>query len=135
MSNPVEHIVLFDGVCNFCNSSVQFIIKRDPAKKFHFASLQSDTGQALLEKYGLLKSDIDSVVYIRKDKAFVKSDAALRIAAGLNGPVRLMAAFRIVPRFIRDVVYDFIAANRYAWFGRREYCMIPSKEQQSRFLS
>ena len=135
MSNPVEHIVLFDGVCNFCNSSVQFIIKRDPEKKFHFASLQSDTGQALLEKYGLLGTDIDSVVYIRKDQAFVKSDAALRIAYGLKGPVRLMSVFRIVPRFIRDVVYDFIAANRYAWFGRREYCMIPSKEQQSRFLS
>lgn len=135
MSNAIEHIVLFDGVCNFCNSSVQFIIKRDPEKKFHFASLQSDTGQALLEKYGLLKSDIDSVVYIRKDQAFVKSDAALRIASGLKGPVRLMSVFRIVPRFIRDVVYDFIAANRYAWFGRREYCMIPSKEQQSRFLS
>lgn len=135
MNPTIEHIVLFDGVCNLCNSSVQFIIRHDSKKQFYFASLQSETGEILLKKHVIDPTQTDSVIYIYKGKAYTRSTAALRIASQLDGPVKLLTVFRIVPRFIRNAVYDWIAANRYRWFGKREHCMIPTKEHLSRFLT
>jgi predicted DCC family thiol-disulfide oxidoreductase YuxK len=135
MSTAPKKIILFDGVCNFCNWSVQFVMDRDSQKQFYFASLQSDTGQALLERFGLKDADIDSVVFIDGDKAYVKSSAALKIAGQLDGWVKVMGIFRIIPSFLSDFVYDIIAANRYRWFGKREHCMIPTREQRAQFLT
>lgn len=135
MSTAPKKIILFDGVCNFCNWSVQFVMERDAQKQFYFASLQSDTGQALLERFGLKDANIDSVVFIQGDKAYVKSRAALKIASQLDGWIKVLGIFRIIPSFLSDIVYDIIAANRYRWFGKREHCMIPSKEQRAQFLT
>jgi len=135
MSTAPKKVILFDGVCNFCNWAVQFVMERDSKKQFYFASLQSDTGQALLERFGLKDANIDSVVLIDEEKAYVKSRAALKIAGQLDGWIKVMSIFRIVPTFLSDFMYDFIAANRYRWFGRREHCMIPSKEQRAQFLT
>jgi predicted DCC family thiol-disulfide oxidoreductase YuxK len=135
MSTAPKKIILFDGVCNFCNWSVQFVMDRDAQKQFYFASLQSDTGQALLERFGLKDADIDSVVFIQGDKAYVKSSAALKIASQLDGWIKVMGIFRIIPTFLSDLVYDIIAANRYRWFGKREHCMIPTREQRAQFLT
>ncbi|MDQ7862848.1 thiol-disulfide oxidoreductase DCC family protein [Peribacillus frigoritolerans] len=121
--NPV---ILFDGECNFCDSSVQFIIKRDPQGLFHYASLQSEAGQELLKKYDV-PADIDSMVLIERDKAYYKSSAALRICRRLQGGMEIALRFHHRPSFIRNFVYDFIARNRYKWFGKKEEsCMLPS---------
>ncbi|KWW21705.1 MULTISPECIES: thiol-disulfide oxidoreductase DCC family protein [Peribacillus] len=129
--NPV---ILFDGDCNFCDASVQFIIKRDPKGLFHFASLQSEAGQELLKKYDV-PADIDSMVLIEKDQAHYKSSAALRISRRLQGAWKLCYGFIVVPSFIRNMVYDFIAKNRYKWFGKKEEsCMLPSPSVRKRFL-
>jgi len=129
-----DHIILFDGICNFCNQSVQLIIRRDRQGRFHFASLQSETGKALLEQYGLNDQGIDSVVYIHRDKAYIKSTAALQIARRLDGPLKILYIFIMLPVRFRDILYDFIAANRYKWFGKREACMLPDPAQKARFL-
>lgn len=135
MDEPRRAVVLFDGVCNFCNASVNFIARRDPVGQFQFAPLESDVGRKLLAETGLAGQDIDSVVLVDGERAFVKSTAALRIARQLRGAWPLMAVFLVVPRFLRDAVYDFIARNRYRWFGRREECMIPSADLRARFLA
>ncbi|OCA87155.1 thiol-disulfide oxidoreductase DCC family protein [Pseudobacillus wudalianchiensis] len=126
-------VVLFDGECNFCDSSVQFIIKNDPKGMFHFASLQSETGQELLKKHHV-PSDIDSMILIEGDKVYYKSAAALRICRHLKGAWKLLYAFIIVPRPIRNIAYDFIAKNRYKWFGKKESCMLPSPSVRARFI-
>lgn len=130
MMHPV---ILFDGECNFCDSSVQFIIKNDPQGLFHFASLQSDTGQELLNKHNV-PSDIDSMILIEGDKVYYKSAAALRICRHLRGAWKLLYTFIIVPRPIRNAAYDFIAKNRYKWFGKKESCMLPSPSVRARFI-
>ncbi|MGE7602386.1 thiol-disulfide oxidoreductase DCC family protein [Peribacillus sp. NPDC097675] len=127
-------IILFDGECNFCDSSVQFIIKLDPKGLFQFASLQSPTGQVLQKKYGV-PEDIDSIILIEKGKAYYKSAAALRICRHLKGAWKLLSGFTIVPRPIRNAAYDIIARNRYKWFGKKEEsCMLPSASIRKRFL-
>ncbi|GLY10750.1 thiol-disulfide oxidoreductase DCC family protein [Pseudobacillus badius] len=126
-------VILFDGECNFCDSSVQFIIKNDPQGLFHFASLQSDTGQELLNKHNV-PSDIDSMILIEGDKVYDKSAAALRICRHLKGAWKLLYAFIIVPRPLRNAAYDFIAKNRYKWFGKKESCMLPSPSVRARFI-
>ena len=126
-------IILFDGVCNFCNGSVQFIIKRDQNKYFKFASLQSEVGAKLLMEYGV-NSSIDSFVLIEDGKLYTKSEAALLVCRSLNGLWKWGYAFRIIPLPIRNWIYEMIAKNRYRWFGKRDSCMIPSKEDQERFL-
>ena len=128
--NPV---ILFDGECNFCDSSVQFIIKNDPKGIFHFASLQSDTGQELLKKHHV-PSNIDSMILIEGNKVYYKSAAALRICRHLKGAWKLLYAFIAVPRPIRNIAYDFIAKNRYKWFGKKESCMLPSPSVRARFI-
>jgi len=130
-----QAVILFDGECNLCNGSVQFVIRNDKKKLFQFASLQSEGGKALLEKYGLNSNDLNSFILIQNDKAYFQSTAALNVASQLSGVVKLLAGFKIVPPFIRDAVYKFIAKNRYKWFGQRDACMIPTPELKSRFLN
>ncbi|MFD2443612.1 thiol-disulfide oxidoreductase DCC family protein [Bacillus sp. CGMCC 1.16607] len=126
-------IILFDGVCNFCDSSVQFIIKRDPRGNFKFASLQSETGQKLLKQVGL-KDEIDSFVLIDDDQYYLKSSAALKVSRNLNGAWSLFSLLTVIPVPIRDYLYDILAKNRYKWFGKKDSCMLPSPEVRSRFL-
>ncbi len=128
-------IILFDGVCNLCNNAVQFVIKHDTLKKFMFTSLQSQTGQGLLQQYNLPQQGFNSFVLIQNEKVFFKSTAALNVAKQLNGPVKLLYGFIIVPAFIRNAVYNFIAKNRYKWFGKKDSCITPTPALQSRFLN
>jgi predicted DCC family thiol-disulfide oxidoreductase YuxK len=127
-------VVLFDGVCNLCNGFVQFVLPRDPEGKYRFASLQSDVGRELLAEHDLPTDELESIVLIEDGEAYVKSAAVIRIATGLGGAYRLLAPFRFVPRAVRDRVYDFVADNRYRWFGRKDRCMMPSGDAESRFL-
>ncbi|HAM81839.1 thiol-disulfide oxidoreductase DCC family protein [Ornithinibacillus bavariensis] len=129
----MRRVILFDGVCNFCNSSVQFIIKRDPTAKFHFASLQSEIGQQLLNDYQIPK-DIDSFIYLEGEEVYVQSTAALKVSKELKGLWKLCYVFIVVPRPIRNIFYNLFAKNRYSWFGKRESCMIPSQLDRQRFL-
>ena len=127
-------VILFDGVCNLCNRSVQYIIRHDKNELFSFASLQSQSGQHLLQQYHLPKSDFASFVLIENDRAFIRSTGALKVARRLSGPIKLLYGFIIVPAFIRDAVYNLISKNRYKCFGRQHSCMIPTPELQNRFL-
>lgn len=135
-TNPVEQnqIILFDGLCNLCNSSVQFIIKRDKKKQFRFASLQSSFGTKQLHAFGLSVNELHSIILVNKESYLQKSDAALEIAQNLQQPWPLFYAFKIIPRFFRDWIYDLIAKNRYSWFGKKDSCMIPTQELKSRFI-
>ena len=129
-------IVLFDGVCNLCTSSVQFIINRDPAGIFRFASLQSAYAQGALKQHGISTSpdDLFSIILLANGKIYSRSDAALEIARYLSGWWPALRVFKIVPRFIRDAVYNWISLNRYKIFGKKEACMIPDPELKMRFL-
>jgi predicted DCC family thiol-disulfide oxidoreductase YuxK len=130
-----NYIVLFDGVCNFCNSTVNFIIERDKKNIFQFAPLQESAGKSLLQQYQLDTKDLDSIVLIKNKKAYIKSDAALEIAKDLTGLWKILVVFKIIPTFLRDKVYDFIAANRYRIFGKKESCSIPTPELRAKFIS
>ena len=127
-------IILFDGVCNFCNGSVNFIIERDRQGYFKFASLQSETGEKLLAEHGIDKAETDSVILIEDGKADVYSTAALKIARKLDGAWSWLHAFIIVPKFLRDFFYKLFAKYRYKLFGKQEACMLPTAETRSRFL-
>lgn len=130
-----EHpIILFDGVCNFCNGAINFIIKQDKKRIFRFAPLQSEIGQQLLSKYSLSAEKLDSFVLIDNGKAYQKTSAAIQLYPKLGGGWKMMKGLWIVPQFIRDFFYDVIAKNRYRWFGKKEACMIPSPEIRSLFL-
>ena len=129
-----DKIILFDGVCNLCNGAINFIIKHDPKGIFKFASLQGETGKQLLAQHTIDPQETDSIVLIDNHQVSVKSSAALRIAKNLNQGYPLLFGFMIIPTFIRNGVYDFIAANRYKWFGKKESCMLPTPELRSRFL-
>jgi predicted DCC family thiol-disulfide oxidoreductase YuxK len=127
-------IILFDGVCNFCNGAINFIIKRDRKRIFRYAALQSDAGQQLLKQYNLSTNDLDSFVLIYKGNSYKKTSAALNVASMLGGAWKLSGVFRIFPSSIRDVAYNLIANNRYRWFGKKDSCMIPTQEVRSLFL-
>jgi predicted DCC family thiol-disulfide oxidoreductase YuxK len=129
----VERIILFDGVCNLCSSSVQFIIKRDSLGYFKFASLQGEIGQTLLKKHSL-NNNLTSFILIENEKVYLKSNAALRVSSKLDGPWRMLSLFRILPPLFRDFLYDIVAKNRYLWFGKEESCMLPLPEWKERFL-
>jgi predicted DCC family thiol-disulfide oxidoreductase YuxK len=130
-----EHpIVLFDGVCNLCNLSVAYIVRHDPKGRFHFASLQSNAGRELQGEYGFDPDVVNTIVLIERGRAHTKSDAALRIARRLKGPVRFWWVARFVPRPVRDAIYDWIGRNRYRWFGKRDECMVPGPGVRERFL-
>lgn len=134
MDNSNHITVLFDGVCNLCNGTVQFVIKRDRAGIFRFASLQSDYAQTLLRQANLPTDQLYSVIVIEDGIAYQKSDAALRIARHLSGVWRWLYILRVVPKFIRDGLYNFIATNRYRFFGKQDHCMIPTPELKARFV-
>jgi predicted DCC family thiol-disulfide oxidoreductase YuxK len=127
-------IVLFDGVCNLCNRSVQFIIKKDKKKQFRFASLQGNAGQELLKKFKLPADNFNSFILIEGDHIYTRSTAVLQMLRKLGGSWKLFYGFIIVPKFIRNAVYNWIARNRYKWYGKREKCMIPTPELKERFL-
>lgn len=130
----MEHaIVLFDGDCNFCDSSVQFIINHDPAGYYHFASLQSEIGEELRKKHQI-PEDVDSLVLIEKGEAYVKSEGALRISHHLTGLWKLAFYLKSVPGPLRDAAYDVIAKNRYKVFGKLNSCMLPPPHIRKRFL-
>lgn len=133
-TEKTHKIILFDGVCNLCNASVTFIIKRDKKDRFRFAALQSEIGAALVEKHQIDTSKTDSIILIDGDKHLEKSSAALTAAKSLSGGYPLLYVFMIVPRFIRNWVYDYIAKHRYKWFGKKESCMIPTPELKKKFL-
>jgi predicted DCC family thiol-disulfide oxidoreductase YuxK len=129
-------VLLFDGVCNLCNSTVQFVIAHDPDGYFKFASQQSDAGKALMEQHGIAIPEGDplSLVLVEDGKVYERSTGALRIARHLSFPFKLGWVFIITPRFIRDFVYNVIAKHRYAWFGKKDVCMVPTPELRARFL-
>jgi len=130
-----ENIILFDGVCNLCNASVSFVIERDKKNVFQFASLQSSFGQEVLKKHQLSSSDFDSMILLQNGTIYQRSDAALRIAKELSSAWKLLYGFIIVPRFIRNGVYNFVARNRYKWFGKQDACMIPTPELKAKFIA
>jgi len=127
-------VIFFDGVCNLCNSSVNFIIDRDSNRYFRYSALQSEAGQRFLNKHGLNATDFDSIVLFEDGQIFQKSTAALRIARKLDGLYPIFYAFIVIPVKIRDFFYNLIAKNRYKWFGRRNECRIPTPELKSLFL-
>lgn len=126
--------ILFDGVCNLCNGFVQFVIARDPGAHFRFASLSSETAGRLLKEAGVTDAIPDSMVLVEDGQVYFRSEAPLRVARRLSFPWPLLGIFLAVPRFIRDRVYDVIAARRYRWFGRRDVCWIRTPDVQRRFL-
>ena len=127
-------VILFDGVCNLCNSSVQFVLKHDKKAVYKFASLQSEAGQELLTTYGLSTNEFKSFVLIEDDKIYLRSTAALRVTRDLSGILPLLYLGIIIPSFFRDSVYNYISQHRYKWFGKREECWLPTKELRDRFL-
>ena len=130
-----KKIILFDGVCNLCDASVHYVIKHDKNDLFRFVALQSDLGQAILKHIGINPIHIDSIILYEPEVAYYyKSSAALEIAKGLNGIFTLATLFQIVPTGIRDFIYDFVAENRYKWYGKKEVCSVPSPELLAKFL-
>ena len=130
-----KKIILFDGVCNLCDSSVQYVIKHDKKDIFRFVSLQSDLGQKILNHIGINPKHIDSIVlYEPGISYYYKSTAALEIAKGLSGIFTLATVFKILPAGIRDFIYDYVAKHRYKWYVKKESCMIPTPELKSKFL-
>lgn len=132
MSQFKHDIILFDGICNFCNGTVNYIISKDKLDKFRFTSLQSDTGKELVKEYQLEK--IDSIVFISAGKLYVKSTAVIKIAQKIGGTFSLLSILLIIPAFLRNLVYDLIAKNRYKWFGVQDVCRIPTEKEKSKFL-
>lgn len=130
-----KKVILFDGVCNLCNNSVQFIIKRDRKDVFRYAALQSEIGQKLVSERNIDTSKVDSIILIEPGVAFyTKSDAALEIGRSFGGAWTMLAVFNLIPSSLRNIVYDFVAKNRYRWFGRKDACMIPTPELKAKFL-
>ncbi|WP_372769019.1 thiol-disulfide oxidoreductase DCC family protein [Lutibacter sp.] len=129
-----KSIILFDGVCNLCNASVNFVIRHDKKGQFLFASFQSDAAKEILLQYNLKNLKIDTIILIEGNEVYYKSTAALLIAKHLEGRFKLLFGFIIVPKFLRDWIYSFISNHRYNWFGKRGSCMIPSLKLKNRFI-
>ena len=130
-----KKIILFDGVCNLCEASVQYVIKHDKKDIFRFVALQSDLGQKILNHIGINPAHIDSIVLYQPGVAyFYKSTAAIEIAKGLSGIFSVASVFRILPSGLRDTIYDYVAANRYKWYGKKDNCLLPTPELMSKFL-
>jgi predicted DCC family thiol-disulfide oxidoreductase YuxK len=127
-------IVLFDGVCNLCNGAVQFLIRHDKKERLKFASLQSKTGQKLLQEFGLPTDQFNSFIYVAENICYQKSDAVLSICKELGGWNRLLTVSYVLPKSIRDIAYNWVATNRYKWFGKQSQCMVPTPELRKRFL-
>jgi predicted DCC family thiol-disulfide oxidoreductase YuxK len=135
MNEPEKHpVILFDGVCNLCSASVQYVIKHDPQRIFRFASLQSSFAQKILSNHNLPINDYNSFVLFADNKIYTRSTAALLVAKNLKGFIRFSYAFIIMPKFIRDTVYNIIAKNRYKWFGKKQACWLPTPDLKNLFL-
>lgn len=133
-TNDQNSIILFDGVCNLCNSSVKFILKRDKKKQFIFASLQSDAAENILLHHKYKNNGLNSIILIHRDKLYEKSSAVLYIFSVLGMPWRLFTVFNILPLSWRDFLYDFIARNRYKWFGKKDTCIMMLPTHKNRFI-
>jgi predicted DCC family thiol-disulfide oxidoreductase YuxK len=136
LTNAIQQhpVILFDGVCNFCNGTVNFLLGQDKKKRFRFAALQSEAGKNLLAQYGLPKENIDTFILLDRGKVFKRSTAALRVGNKLPWYWQWTQVFWLAPKFLRDGVYNLVAKNRYKWFGKKDTCMIPTPEMQNRFL-
>ena len=130
----LNNIVFFDGVCNFCNNSVNFLIDRDPNHTYKFASLQSDLARDILPKYGVDPLSMHSIILLKNGKIYQRSSAALEITKKMSGGWPLLGILKIIPAFVRDFCYNIIANNRYKWFGKLDSCRMPTPEIQERFL-
>lgn len=131
-----KKIILFDGVCNLCNASVQFVIKQDKNDIFRFVALQSELGLKIIKHIGIDIKNTDSIVLYEPGKAYYyKSEAALRIIKEFGGIYSLLRIFSVFPKFISDFIYDYVAKNRYRWYGKQESCMIPTPELEAKFLA
>ncbi len=130
-----KKIILFDGVCNLCESSVQFVIQHDKKDVFRFVALQSTLGQEIIQHIGIQNKNIDSIIlYVPGVAYYYKSTAAIEIARELGGVFHFGTIFRIIPTGLRNLLYDFVAKNRYTWYGKKESCMMPTLELNSKFL-
>lgn len=130
-----KKIILFDGVCNLCDSTVQFIIKRDKEDIFRFVTLQSELGEQIIKHIGVDRSKTDSIILYEPGIAYYyKAEAAIKIASALGGIYTLMNTFSILPKSLSNSVYDYIAKNRYKWYGKKDECMIPTPEMKAKFL-
>ena len=127
-------VVLFDGVCNLCNGAVQYLIRRDRKNVFRFASLQSEPARALLQGYQFSSGQFDSIIVVKSGRVYERSDAVMILASALGFPWKVMVAGKVLPRLVRDGLYNLIARNRYRIFGRRESCMIPDPALKDKFL-
>lgn len=130
-----QAIIFFDGVCNLCNSAVNFVIRRDNKSVFKFATLQSETGRDLLSEKDFTNVDLSSFVLLLNNRLYTRSTAALMVCSYLSGLWPAMYCFMIVPKFLRDFIYNIISKNRYKWFGKKEECMIPTPELKAKFLN
>jgi predicted DCC family thiol-disulfide oxidoreductase YuxK len=131
MNHP---IILYDGVCHLCNGVINYILPRDKKRYFRFSPLQSETGQALLQKFNLPTDDYDSFVLVEGDKHYVRSGAAIKVMQGMGFPYSLGATLWILPRPLRDALYNWVAKNRYKWFGQYDTCLMPTPDIKERFL-
>ena len=130
-----KKIILFDGVCNLCNSSIQFVIKRDKDDLFRYAALQSKIGQKLISERNIDTKNLDSIILIEPGIAYyTKSDAALQVGKSLKGYRTISSVLKLIPSELRNFVYDFVARNRYKWYGKKDHCMIPTPELKAKFL-
>ena len=129
-----SRLVLYDGVCGFCNASIQFILARDPGGSFHFAPLQGETAASLRQKYPIIPADIDTIVLVEAGQVYLRSEAALRVAGQLSGPAGWLRWCLVLPRFLTDFGYQLVASVRYRIWGRLEACPVPKMEQRARFL-
>ena len=131
-----KQLIIFDGVCNLCNSSINYVIKHDKHNEFMFAPLQSNVGKEIIKKFNLNTSKTDSILlYSEASGLKIKSSAAMAVASKLGFPRNLLSVFYIIPPFIRNWVYDYVAKNRYKWYGKKDQCMIPTPELQEKFLN
>lgn len=129
------NIIIFDGICNLCNASINFLIKIDKNNVFKFVAMQSESGEQLLKKYGFSTTEIDSFLLISNKNLLTKSDAIVRISAQLPFPWNLFFVLKILPKGMRDYLYSLVAKNRYKWFGKKNQCLIPTPELNHKFLS
>ncbi|MCI4670271.1 MAG: DCC1-like thiol-disulfide oxidoreductase family protein [Bacteroidia bacterium] len=128
-------VIIFDGICSFCNASVDLLMRWDKNKRFRFTANQNESGKTLLEEAGFDSTQVETIYYYEDGQMYTKSTAILKIARQLPFPFPLAYVFMVVPKFIRDGIYSFIAKNRYRWFGKRDTCRVPTPEERARFLA
>lgn len=136
MGDPpgVHPLIIFDGHCVLCSANARFVLRHDRRRRFRLTTAQSDAGRAIQRRFGLDPNALETIIVVRDGRPLTRSDAILAIAAGLGWPWRAVAAFRLVPRFLRDQLYDLVARNRYRWFGRRDICWLPGPAEADRIL-